>query len=91
MWDSNSDDIYLIAQLPEDLNDSIPYPLTIQQNRAHVFQFDLPSGLYINSTYPWSRFDDEDILFFLPESEDRGCDGIVAIISCLKDFTIGEN
>jgi len=71
-------DRYLLTRLPgsnfkRDLQ--LETDLLIAQLRSHAFQIKLPPEMYMYDAWPWSRFDDEDQLFFVSR-ENLGWDWV---------------
>lgn len=92
IWDSTAEEKYLLAQPIARLFGgvaTVTNQMIIQRNRARVFQLHLADALTVNFAYPSSRYDDEDMVFFLPGREDRGCDGIAATLDGRMQLTLG--
>jgi len=85
IWDTTTDEIYLLAQSLAPIAGYTAGILTnhmiVQTFRSQVLQLQLDNILEVNNAYPTSRYDDEDLVFFLPQVEDRGCDAIAATLT----------
>ncbi|KAI1372789.1 hypothetical protein F4677DRAFT_431510 [Hypoxylon crocopeplum] len=93
IWDSTAEDKYLLAQLPSSPSEGterLTNQMIVQQSRGRVLQLHLPTALTISFAHPSSRFDDEDMVFFLPKREDRGCDGVSATLNGRLKLTVNR-
>jgi len=67
---------------------SLDMSLLIGQTRSHVIQIRLPPEVEIHDAWPWSRYDDEDELFFV--SEDSSWDSCNMRLSGFFILEIGR-
>jgi hypothetical protein len=74
-WEGTPRSRYVLTQLPESEPAHSPpfvngYDI-ILQSRPHVLQICLPPEMEVDKIWPWTRWDDEDQVFFLAGNSNR--------------------
>ena len=81
----NSRTMYLLARLPPALSPQYRLRDVVLHTRSRILQIALPPQMFVSNTWPWSRWDGADQVFFV--SDNLGLDYAATKVSAV--FNVG--